>query len=124
MLKNSARNCTLALSEILFTAKFLNNEKSRLTSPGPTMLLRPALPRRFEQLPGTPEKGTHCDAIAGVAMGTLKALVLMYWRPGVLFQLWLMGSLPGTRSGIPNVSEPLFCAPIGSPELWVVVGTT
>src|SRR5207245_2286682 len=86
------------------------------------MLLRPALPRRFEQLPATPEKGTHCDAIAGVAMGTLKALVLMYGSPGELFQLWLMGSDPGTRSGMPNVSEPLFCTPIGSPEMRGVVG--
>src|SRR2546426_1986470 len=116
MLKNSARNCTLKLSEIFGTAKSLYNERSRLASPGPLILLRPALPRRFAQLPATPEKGTHCDAIAGVAMGTLKALVLMYCRPGELFQLWLMGSDPGTRSGMPNVSEPLFCTPIGSPE--------
>src|SRR5947209_10264032 len=122
MLKNSARNCTLELSEIFGIAKFLYNEKSTLESPGPTMLLRPALPRRFEQLPATPEKGTHCDAIAGVAMGTLKALVLMYGSPGELFQLWLMGSDPGTRSGMPNVSEPLFCTPIGSPEMRGVVG--
>src|SRR5882724_5676365 len=88
------------------------------------MLLRPALPRRFEQLPATLENGTHCDAIAGSegAMGTLKALVLMYCWPGELFQLWLMGSDPGTRSGMPNVSEPLFCTPIGSPEMRGVVG--
>src|SRR2546425_11754086 len=34
-----------------------------------------------------------------------------------------MGSTPGTRSGMPNVSEPLFCTPIGSPEMRGVVGT-
>src|SRR5436309_13973322 len=51
MLKNSARNCTLKLSEIFFTAKFLYSEKSRLTNGGPMTLLRPALPSRFEQLP-------------------------------------------------------------------------
>src|SRR5207247_8311946 len=113
-LKNSARNCTLKLSEIFGTAKFLYAERSRLKSPGPTMLFRPALPRRFAQLPATLEKGMHCDAIAEVAMGTLKALVLMYCRPDVLFQLWLMGSIPGTRSGMPNVAEQFICTPIGS----------
>src|SRR5712692_1570824 len=101
MLKNSARNCTLKLSEIFLTAKFLCAEKSRFARFGPTMLLRPALPRRFEQLPGTLEKGTHCDAIAGLAMGTLKQLVLMYPRktpPGLLLKLWFTGSHPGTLS--------------------------
>src|SRR5713226_2082620 len=34
-----------------------------------------------------------------------------------------MGSHPGTLSGMPNVSEPLFCAPITSPEMRGVVGT-
>src|ERR1700730_1712243 len=71
MLKTAARNCTRKASEIFVTAKSLCAEKSTLYRFGPTMLLRPALPRRFEQLPGTLEKGTHCDAIAGVAMGTV-----------------------------------------------------
>ena len=78
MLKNSARNCTLKLSEILLIGKFLYTEKSRLASEGPTMLLRPALPRRFAQVPGRLElKGTHCEAIAGVALGIEKQLALM-----------------------------------------------
>src|ERR1700681_1092309 len=82
ILKNSARNCTLKLSEIFFTAKFLINEKSMFSSGGPTMLLRPALPRRFAHVPGNcgfanvplPTKGTHRDAISGVAWGNWKQL--------------------------------------------------
>src|SRR6266851_3235954 len=94
ILKNSARNCTLALSEIFLTAMFLNTEKSRLTSPGPTTLLRPALPRRFAQVPampglngsgvfegswGTKPKVWHWLASAGSegALGSVKQLVLM-----------------------------------------------
>src|SRR5437764_7966612 len=73
-LKNSVRNCTVVFS---LTAKFLSIEASTVYTLGPTMLLRPALPKRFEQLPGTWEKGTHCDAISGVAIGTLYALGLM-----------------------------------------------
>src|SRR6516162_1023065 len=34
-----------------------------------------------------------------------------------------MGSHPGILSGMPNVSEPLFCAPITSPWMSGVVGT-
>src|SRR5437899_10911957 len=116
MLKNSARNCTLKLSEIFGTAKFLYNERSVLKSPGPTMLLRPALPRRFAQLPATLEKGTHCDAISGVAMGTLNASVLMYCRPGVLFQLWFPRPIRGMRSGMPDFPDRLLCTPIASSE--------
>src|SRR4029077_1602731 len=82
MLKNSARNCTLKLSEIFLTAKFLYTEKSRLTRGGPSMLLRPALPSRFEQVPAMPgvpgsvalfvpgnlkPNGTHCEASVGSA---------------------------------------------------------
>src|SRR5260370_51770 len=102
MLKTSARNCTLALYEIFGAAKFLYNEKSTLASPGPTMLLRPALPRRFAQVPGMPglpgsdgefvpgalsPKGEHCAAIAGVALGSVKQFVLIKPRvtpPGLL----------------------------------------
>ena len=71
MLKNSARNCTLKLSEIFLTGKFLITEKSRLYNAGPMILLRPALPKRFEQLPGTVEKGTHRAAIAGYRLAAL-----------------------------------------------------
>src|SRR5258708_4718760 len=62
----------------------------RFTSLGPTMLLRPALPRRFEQVPAMPgfgffepcglkPKGTHCEASSGSAgaLGSVKQLVLM-----------------------------------------------
>src|SRR5215831_12226832 len=34
-----------------------------------------------------------------------------------------MGSHPAILSGMPNVSEPEFCTPIGSPEMRGVVGT-
>src|ERR1700680_5327250 len=34
-----------------------------------------------------------------------------------------MGSHPGTLFGMPNVSEPVFCTPMGSPEISGVVGT-
>ena len=47
MLKISARNCTLKLSEILLIGLFLNSEKSRFVRPGPVRMLRPALPRRL-----------------------------------------------------------------------------
>src|SRR5882762_200253 len=47
ILKNSARNCTLKLSEILLMLLFLNTEKSRFVKPGPTSVLRPTLPRRL-----------------------------------------------------------------------------
>ena len=49
MLKNSARNCTLKVSEIFGTCVFLNTEKSTVVSLGPYKLLRPALPTRFWQ---------------------------------------------------------------------------
>src|ERR1700676_83654 len=75
ILKNSARNCTLKLSEIFFTAKFLINEKSTFSSDGPTILLRPALPRRFAHVPGRLAlKGLHLAAISGVAWGNWKQL--------------------------------------------------
>src|SRR5438093_12316227 len=44
-LKNSVRNCTLKLSEILGMQLFLNAEKSKFTSPGPIRVVRPSLPR-------------------------------------------------------------------------------
>src|SRR4029077_16017981 len=136
MLKNSARNCKLELSEIFRIAKFLYTEKSKLKSDGPTMLLRAALPRRFEQVPGMPgfgffepgglkPKGTHCEAIAGVAFGSVKQRGLMRTRKiqlGLLLWLGFTGLHPATRSGMPNVSEPLFCTPRGSPPMRGVVG--
>ena len=54
-LKNSARNCTLKLSEIRLIGLFLNREKSRFDVPGPVRMLRPALPRRLKHCgKGTP----------------------------------------------------------------------
>src|SRR5713226_5660944 len=47
-LKNSARNCTLKLSEIFLIEWFLNTEKSRFDVPGPVNRLRPAVPRRLK----------------------------------------------------------------------------
>ncbi len=49
MLKISARNCRLAVSEILGMRLFLNTEKSTLNNPGPMIVLRPMLPRMFAQ---------------------------------------------------------------------------
>src|ERR1700720_1239837 len=48
ILKISIRNWTLKFSEILRIWLFLKTEKSRLVTPGPTRLLRPALPRRLK----------------------------------------------------------------------------
>src|SRR5579863_608085 len=91
-LKNSALNWMLKFSEILRTGLFLNSEKSRFAKPGPMTVLRPRLPSRFAQVPGMPglpgsagpfvpgslkPKVVHCEAIAGVAIGRAKQLVLM-----------------------------------------------
>jgi len=54
MLKNSARNCTLKLSEIFLMGTFLNMEKSRFDVPGPIRMLRPELPRRLKHWGGVP----------------------------------------------------------------------
>src|ERR1700730_11123174 len=55
MLKNSARNCTLKLSEIFLIGLFLNTEKSRFDVPDPIRMLRPAFPRRLKHCgKGTP----------------------------------------------------------------------
>src|ERR1700739_1862330 len=54
MLKNSARNCTLKVSEILLTGLFLKIEKSRLESPGLIRIFRPPLPRRLKHWGGVP----------------------------------------------------------------------
>src|ERR1700674_1323283 len=86
-LKNSARNWTVKSSEMVRIRLFLNKEKSRFDIPGPISELRPRLPRRFAQVPGNwgfasvpfPTNGTHCEAIAGVAIGREKQLGLMYW---------------------------------------------
>src|ERR1700686_4749582 len=54
ILKNSARNCTLKLSEILLTGLFLNSEKSKFERPGPVRMLRPELPLRLKHCGGVP----------------------------------------------------------------------
>src|SRR6266436_795144 len=64
MLKISMRNCTLKFSEMRFIRLFLNTEKSRLVMPGPTRMLRPALPRRLKHARG--DKG----GALGSPMGT------------------------------------------------------
>ena len=46
ILKKSARNCALKVSEILGIGTFLDKETSRSTSPGPVSVLRPSLPNR------------------------------------------------------------------------------
>ncbi len=66
MLKNSARNCALKLSEMRFMWLFLKTEKSSFDSPGPTTALRPKLPLRFAQVPAMPAKVWHWETIAGV----------------------------------------------------------
>src|ERR1700730_5282579 len=54
MLKISARNCTLKLSEILRMGLFLKNERSRFTRPGPGMMFRPAFPLKLRHWGGVP----------------------------------------------------------------------
>ena len=65
-LKNSARNCTLKLSDILLIELFLNTEKSRFIRPGPERMFRPELPRRLK----------HCSG------GAAKACPLFGWAFG------------------------------------------
>src|SRR6267143_2552811 len=47
MLKNSVRNCTLKVSEILLIGLFLNNDMSKVTRPGPIRVFRPELTSRL-----------------------------------------------------------------------------
>src|SRR6267154_2342676 len=85
MLKNSTRNCTLNASEMRATCVFLTRDISKLTILGPITLLRPALPKRFAQVPAMPgvpigsevlnPNGWHCAAISGVAAGRVKHFV-------------------------------------------------
>src|SRR5580692_10704705 len=85
MLKNSARNCRLALSLILWIGKFLNREKSKLTSPGPRRMPTPELPKPVACAGQFPSgrgmqfgllglKGSSSPMTGGV----VKQLVLMY----------------------------------------------
>lgn len=71
-LKNSARNCTLKLSEIFFTGKFLNIEKSKFDVPGPMSMLRPALPRRLKHSSEPEGKGPPTLGGAGSQFGVQK----------------------------------------------------
>src|SRR5712692_8130503 len=122
MLKNSARNCTLKVSEILGTWVFLNTEKSTVLSPGPYKLFRPGLPTRFAQVPAIPglpaglaalgvraPKDPHWAAIAGVASGRAKHCALRYWTPP-----WI-GLHPDTRFAKSMEKSPLNPVPSGSP---------
>src|SRR5712664_2354755 len=61
ILKNSARNCTLKLSEIFLMWLFLTTEKSRFIKPGPTNVLRPTLPRRLKHCGNTAARGGPLD---------------------------------------------------------------
>src|SRR6266851_4124017 len=47
ILKNSVRNCTLKVSEILLIGLFLNNDMSKVARPGPIRVFRPELTRRL-----------------------------------------------------------------------------
>jgi len=59
ILKNSARNCTLKVSEIFLIGLFLNTEKSSSERPGPVRMFRPALPRRLKHCGGVPKAGSQ-----------------------------------------------------------------
>src|SRR6266478_1454034 len=59
ILKTSTRNCALKFSEIRLMKLFLNSEKSRFVRPGPTMMLRPALPRRLKHCGKVPSLGSQ-----------------------------------------------------------------
>jgi hypothetical protein len=72
-LKNSARNCTLKLSEIFLTGVFLNIEKSRFDVPGPISMLRPALPRRLKHWSEPAGKGPPTVGGAGSQFAAQKA---------------------------------------------------
>src|SRR5260370_35737109 len=94
MLKNCALNWTLNASEILGTCVFLKMEKSTVVRPGPYRLLRPALPRRFAQVPTIPglpaglaglgvnaPNAPHCAAMAGERRGSAEDLGVNYCTP-------------------------------------------
>src|SRR5690349_12548483 len=49
ILKNSVRNCTLKVSEILLIGLFLNSDMSKVPRPGPTRVFLPELTSRFAQ---------------------------------------------------------------------------
>src|ERR1700674_4655442 len=88
-LKNSARNCTLKLSEILLMGLFLKIEKSRFARPRPVRILRSALPRKLKHCRGKTGPRLPSESVNGVgsqlafqkailgAEGTLKHWVLM-----------------------------------------------
>src|SRR6267378_5029794 len=59
ILKNSVRNCTLKVSEILLIGLFLNNDMSKVTRPGPTRVFRPELTSRL----GVLGKAKHSSLI-------------------------------------------------------------
>src|ERR1700680_2247663 len=86
ILKNSARNCTLKVSDIRAMGLFLNAEKSRSNSPGPVRMFLPAFPRRLKHSgKGTPGGGTPgglgsqlaCQKASEGALGMPKHSVLM-----------------------------------------------
>src|SRR4029077_10369502 len=60
-LKHSMRNCKIEASERVLMGMFLNNEKSRETSPGPMSEFRPASP--------------YCV----LGLGGVKQATSMYW---------------------------------------------
>src|ERR1700704_6799619 len=73
ILKNSARNCTLKLSEILLRLLFLTTEKSRFVKPGPINVLRPTLPRRLKHLRSPDGSGPPKLGGAGSQLAAQKA---------------------------------------------------
>ena len=88
MLKNSARNCTLELSEIFRDREILVHREIQVEQRRTDNAIAAGIAQRFEQVPGMPgfgffepgglkPKGTHCAAIAGVAFGSVKQLGLM-----------------------------------------------
>src|ERR1700704_307890 len=112
ILKNSARNCTLKLSEILLMELFLTTEKSRFIKPGPINVLRPTLPRRLKHLRSPAGSGLPTVGGAGSqlavqkawlgAIGTVKQLEVGLMYSGFVLSFRKFRSIglhPGTALG-------------------------
>src|SRR5512137_1045172 len=120
MLKNSARNWTLKLSEIFGTLVSLITEKSISTNPGPMTVLRPRFPNRLKHVRGEAPAGigivvvshpSGAVALKNAAFGAtalMKHAGLMYCKLPCRPEDGFVSEQPGTLSGMAIGSE-LFC---------------
>src|ERR1700733_10175557 len=77
MLNTSARNWTLAVSEMDRNFVFFTKEKSRFCNPGPISEFRCMWPRRFRQVPGGEAGSQRAWGIDGGVRATLRHPVFM-----------------------------------------------